>query len=1151
MIPIEFDHTVLESLPLPSESEAKRVVDILKIILSRRVFPYFRHHRGTDPIVIRQVSDGLKITRMEDSDNRVRAVCLMARKDTSWEILIHERVFDFLAFVVPGQTEARIGDGTPGERKMLAFAEFMLRHQVEHMLYPGATERDVMQSDVDFTIQKRTDDPTFYRALRLSLSDELNGLKGQPYLALFDCMESGKSCDALIRRILNAFVIALADMPERLLREVFSSFCTETKTKVLGVCYRRSQDMYYPLLRRTAYLEELLRLFILQFELDEKEARTVFDSFIENWGVVYILQELGLPEAILDDKSPDEIFDNFKRRLTELAEELVGIAPALREPPSEPIIVPVTKAPTKSLKDRIEEIRSDPAFPRQVMEVIDKNKLNIAGVSGYKYSELIETLLAINWGRIQKITVRPEEFEEGLNKSHYGLEKPKQIICDFFTNLIWRYQQFDEKDAASWKRNGSAFLFVGPAGVGKTSLAISIANNLGIPFHKLSLGGMKDEADLRGHGFTYEGSKPGAIVQGIIKMGVMNGMFIMDEADKTDKVAIATLLEILDPEQNHLFHDKYTQTTIDIDLSNFHFILTANTLETVPPPVVNRCEVVMLDHYSIEEKIAIAQEYLIDRVRKRYLIGADQIFIDPEDEVPLLRHLISTYTHEAGVRELERIIRQLFLRVFRKEILTGAETSVRITRGSLKRYLEAPTKPRMINNDDRMGEMMALGVNVERGIGSVIPVQATPIETGEDRGDRHGYVSMVHATGNIERVMDESRRVATTAILHWADQLGIDLERARQPIHLHFMGGSTPKDGPSAGGAIALALASVLSGRAIRRDVAMSGEIDTHGRITAIGALVAKLETARDAGCRTVIVPKENAEGQEGIDRLPDALKRELQILTFEEWEEPHQPFDYGRQVLQIVLVDHILQAAKVTFIYEEELKRIEDVFTSHALSLVEKEAWTREARDRNICLIYAKGCGELTLEGLKDTFWDDHESNFLILHEAGKEIREAFPHLETGGRFHNFDPSTANIPSLMETITQAWKQVHPSTTSLSLVAPFFAIKRDRDLLDEFSRASRAEQLMLFANNYTGQGFKVKSLKPILNRAYWWLSQLDHEALAACPFLAQKDGVYVVDCSLIPEKYRLDVARAADLINWGLMKWLHIVETQAKERPDR
>jgi ATP-dependent Lon protease len=213
------------------------------------------------------------------------------------------------------------------------------------------------------------------------------------------------------------------------------------------------------------------------------------------------------------------------------------------------------------------------------MEVIEKNRRSAGGQSGAKYTELIETLLAIPWGRVQKIDTRPEEFEEGLNLTHYGLKKPKEILCDFFENLIWRYNQTDENEKSGSCRTGSAFLFVGPPGVGKTSLGISLAKNLNLPYHKISLGGMSDEKDLKGHGFTWEGSKPGAIVQGLIKMGIMNGVFIMDEADKMAKFAIATLLEILDPEQNHLFHDKYAQTMVDIDLSKCHFILTANSLE--------------------------------------------------------------------------------------------------------------------------------------------------------------------------------------------------------------------------------------------------------------------------------------------------------------------------------------------------------------------------------------------------------------------------------------------------------------------------------------------------------------------------------------------------------------------------------------------
>ena len=220
---------------------------------------------------------------------------------------------------------------------------------------------------------------------------------------------------------------------------------------------------------------------------------------------------------------------------------------------------------------------------------------------------------------------------------------------------------------------------------------------------------MRDEADMRGHGFTYEGSKPGAIVQGLIKMQTMNGMFILDEADKTEKFAIATLLEILDPEQNHLFHDKYTETTVDIDLSNCHFFLTANTLDGVPPVVVNRCEVISLSQYSVEEKVVIAREHLIKRLRSQYQITEEAISFDPDEEADLLRHLIRTYTYEAGVRELERIIRTLFLRIQRKEILGRENQTIRITRERIKEYLKEPTRPRQINPEDAIGEMLAPG----------------------------------------------------------------------------------------------------------------------------------------------------------------------------------------------------------------------------------------------------------------------------------------------------------------------------------------------------------------------------------------------------------------------------------------------------------
>lgn len=1142
MFPVEFDRAVLDSLPLINEDDVKRVTTILQAIVTRRVIPYFRRSRGTDAILLRSVVEKLSIQRLEDDLNRIYSVTLITRQDAKWTIHIHERVFDYLAFVIPTQPESRLGKGTPDERKMLAFAEFMLRHEIEHMLYPPRDEREVLQSDAAFAMERREEDPTYYHDLCGALEDEMTGLKGEHYMALFQRAEKGEPLGTVITRMLSHYVLAIVDVPEILMRRVFLLLCTELKTKLLGLFYRRSRETSYPLLRRTYFFQKMLRLFLLLIDSDESETERVFRGFKERWGVIFLFHELDLPEASLEDRDTREILKVFKDNVTRFLEETSAPfepaqprAPKVEKPPPD-------EPKTMTLKDRIEQARHDPAFPPQVMEVIEKNKLNAVGHSGYKYSELIETLLAINWGKIQPIQVTPQQFEEGLNRTHYGLEKPKELICDYFSNLIWRYQDLDEKRPASWRGNGSSFLFVGPPGVGKTSLAISIAENLRIPYHKLSLGGMHDEADLRGHGFTYEGSKPGAIVQGIIKMGVMNGMFIMDEADKTEKAAVATLLEILDPEQNHLFHDKYTQTTVDIDLSNFHFILTANTLETVPPPVINRCEVVVLDRYSVDEKIEIALQHLIKRVRNRYQISESQVYFDPEYEARLLRHLIKTYTHEPGVRELERIVRTLFLRIFRKEILSNRAVSVNVTREKIRDHLDPPRPPRQINDEDRIGEMTALGVNLERGIGSIIPIQATSIRFPGDDKPLSSFLSMVHATGNIEKIMDESRKVATTAILHCGNELGVDLKKAETSIHLHFMGGSTPKDGPSAGGPIALALASILSGRCIRRDVAMTGEIDTHGRITAVGGLDLKLETAYDAGCKTVIIPEENLYGEEGIERLPDALKRELQILNFDQWAGDHEPFDHDRHVLEIVAVDHILEAADVAFIDEEELKAFESCIVGHARFVAEKLASIRPAVNKALRVIYVKDPGELLVDGFVDSFWDADDCHFLVKPDARKGITESWPSLEEAHRLWDFDPKRRDVTSILPVIATTAGVTSDGPVRNSLLAPFFFLARDKNNLDALTIGPTCENLTLFANNYVAQGFKVKGCKSTVNRVYRYLSLLPPEELDECCFLGKRNGFYVLDISILPEKYRLDEKRVEKMLNSALKKWLMTVE---------
>lgn len=1140
MFPMEFDYRILSTLPLPSPERAGDVARLIGGIVRRRVIPYFKNRKGTDSLKLGQLMDHLSIVRLEDENNRIRIVSVLTRSGREWRLQIHERIFDYLSFVIPGDLETRLGDGTLEEKKMLAFTELFLRHQVEHMLYPERKEREVIQSDVDFALDRRAGDPTFYRALRHALADEMNGIEGDRYVALLDEAEKGLPLAAIVDSILNELASDLGDAPDGFLLEVYPWLDTELKSRVLDDIYRDSRNTSNSMLQRTHFLRVALRLFDLLIKKDVKEALDVFNSFKDRWGLVELFKELGLPEKALRDKTLEELLGLFHS----------GIVAHLDEGPSVPLVQspeggrPVQKKPPesrdRSLKERIEDARNDPDVPSQVMEFIDKNKLNAVGHSGSKYSELIETLLAIPWGKIRRIQVTPEAFEEGLNRSHYGLQAPKEVLCDFFTNLIWRYRQFTEAEVAGWKRTGSAFLLVGPPGVGKTSLAISVAQNLGVPYHKISLGGMRDEADLKGFGFTYEGSKPGAIVQGLIKMEAMNGMFILDEADKTEKFAIATLLEILDPEQNHLFHDKYTQTTIDIDLSNCHFFLTANTLEAVPPVLVNRCEVVLLDRYSVEEKVAIARKHLMERIREKYRIDEEQIFFDKDEEADLLRHLIRNYTYEPGVRELERIIRTLFLRIQRKEILTGAESSVSVTREKIKRYLKAPTPPRQIGGEDAVGEMLALGVDLERGVGAIIPIQATEVGAEAGAGEKkRGYMSILHATGNIEKVMDESRKVAGTGIFYHARELGIDLKHAGKPVHLHFLGGSTRKDGPSAGGAIALALASLLTGRKIRRDVAMTGEIDTKGRISAVGALALKIETAFNAGCKTVIIPRENLFGEGGIERFPDALKDELQILGFEDWERDHEPFDYSRHILEVVAVDDILQAAEVAFVEKEKLEELEIHFGAHAREVAGRLRECSVAGVSCTRVLQVKGVDELAPESLDPRGRPlEGASVLLVLPEIRNAVLERLRDEGEHSRVFEFDPRQERLCAALRRVFMRSDDVRAVAPPLALVAPFFLLKRDGICTEASLAGDFPGGVSFFSNNYTLQGVKIKRSKPLLNRVFSLLALLSPSELRGCPFVGKLSGIHVVDLSYIPEKYRLDARRAERILNGSLAHWL-------------
>ena len=521
------------------------------------------------------------------------------------------------------------------------------------------------------------------------------------------------------------------------------------------------------------------------------------------------------------------------------------------------------------LKDRL----AAGDYPEAVREVIEKEIQHLAGMSVYAQEaavarSYVEWLLDLPWNVSTEDNDSLKQAADILNRDHYGLEKVKERILDY---LAVRKLTKDSGDSEA--RRAPILCLVGPPGVGKTSLASSIARATGRSFVRAALGGVHDEAELRGHRRTYVGALPGRIIEGIKKAGTKNPVFLLDEVDKLNADfrgnPAAALLEILDPVQSEFFTDHYIG--LPFDLSEVLWIVTANNGAEIPRALRDRLEIVELSSYTAAEKEEIAKSFLVSRARKATGLKAKDVAIG----TPVIRRLINEYTREAGVRELERTLTRLCRKVAREivENEDGRGKTIRLKASELEKYLERPRYGRS-RADHKAKVGVVTGMAWTSVGGDILPTEVAVLP---------GKGQLI-LTGQLGDVMKESARAGLSYIRSRSKSLKLaDEFYEKNDIHIHLPEGAIPKDGPSAGITMATAMISALTGKKVRGDVAMTGEITLRGRVLAIGGLKEKVLAAHREGMKTIILPKEN---EKDIVDIPEAVRKDLEFVPVESMDE-------------------------------------------------------------------------------------------------------------------------------------------------------------------------------------------------------------------------------------------------------------------------
>lgn len=495
----------------------------------------------------------------------------------------------------------------------------------------------------------------------------------------------------------------------------------------------------------------------------------------------------------------------------------------------------------------------------------------------------LDTVLELPWSTTTEDTYDVAGARAVLDADHSGLDDVKERITEY---LAVRKRRADRGlGVVGGRRGGAVLALVGPPGVGKTSLGESVARAMGRKFVRVSLGGVRDEAEIRGHRRTYVGALPGRIVRAVKEAGSMNPVVLLDEIDKVGSDyrgdPAAALLEVLDPAQNHTFRDHYLE--VELDLSDVVFLATANVLDSIPEPLLDRMELVRLDGYTEDEKVVIARDHLLPRQLERAGLDGDEVTLDEE----ALRRLAGEYTREAGVRNLERTVARILRKIAARHELGDQELPFTVTPGDLRALIGRPHHvPEAAQDPEERRTAVpgvATGLAVTGAGGDVLYIEAS-LADPETGG------SGLQLTGQLGDVMKESAQIALSFLRSHGAELELPVgDLKERGVHLHVPAGAVPKDGPSAGVTMTTALASLLSGRRVRTDVAMTGEVSLTGRVLPIGGVKQKLLAAHRAGITTIVIPKRN---EPDLDDVPAEILSALDV----------HPVSDVRQVLELAL---------------------------------------------------------------------------------------------------------------------------------------------------------------------------------------------------------------------------------------------------------